>query len=443
MTSEERRVWQLCAQCGTRLPDDAPESSCPACGGLLEIQHPTPRELEPGGTGAAGLRARFDARCCMTGDGAGRSGVWRFADVVHPSATHPVSYPEGNTPLLERERVARWAGCEGLLLKHEGMNPTGSFKDRGMTVGVTQAVRVGATAVACASTGNTSASLASYAALAGVPALVFVPAGQIALGKLTQTLAYGARTLLVRGDFDACLTLARQASSALGVYLVNSINPWRLEGQKTIALELLQQLRWDPPDWIALPAGNLGNTAALGKALREAFGWGLIPRLPRLLSVQASGAAPFWESYTHDFSTRRAVQAQTLATAIKIGDPASWHRAVEAIRSTNGVVARVSDAEILEAKAVVDSSGVGCEPASAASVAGVRQLVRERVISPGARVVAILTGHVLKDPGILQSYHQEQEPRPALANRPHEIEPALGEVERILEHVREEMRAKS
>lgn len=443
MTAEERRVWQLCAECGTRLPDDAPESSCPACGGLLEIQHPAPGKSERDGSGEVGLRARFDARCCMTGDGAERSGVWRFAEVVHPAATHPVSYPEGNTPLLVRERVARWTGCAGLLLKHEGMNPTGSFKDRGMTVGVTQAVRVGATAVACASTGNTSASLASYAALAGIPALVFVPAGQIALGKLTQTLAYGARTLLVRGDFDACLTLAREASSALGVYLVNSINPWRLEGQKTIALELLQQLRWDPPDWIALPAGNLGNTAALGKALREAHAWGLIPRLPRLLSVQASGAAPFWESFTHDFSTRRTVQAQTLATAIKIGDPASWHRAVEAIRSTRGVVARVTDAEILEAKAVVDAAGVGCEPASAASVAGVRQLVREKVISPEARVVAILTGHVLKDPGILRSFHQEQEPRPALANRPHEIEATLGAVERVLEHVREERRANS
>ena len=179
---------------------------------------------------------------------------------MHPAADDPVTYPEGNTPLLARGAVARWSGCDGLLLKHEGMNPTGSFKDRGMTVGVTQARRLGAAAIACASTGNTSASLASYAALAGLPALVFVPAGQIALGKLTQTLAYGARTLLVRGDFDACLTLAREASERLGIYLVNSINPWRLEGQKTIVFELLQQLRWDPPDWIALPAGNLGNT---------------------------------------------------------------------------------------------------------------------------------------------------------------------------------------
>ncbi|MEO7962782.1 MAG: threonine synthase [Gemmatimonadaceae bacterium] len=366
------------------------------------------------------------------GTGEAHSGVWRFGEIVHPRAESIVSYPEGNTPLLARTSVSRWSRCDGLLMKHEGMNPTGSFKDRGMTVGVTQAVRIGATAVACASTGNTSASLASYAALAGIPALVFVPAGQIALGKLTQTLAYGARTLLVKGDFDACLTLAREASRVLGVYLVNSINPWRLEGQKTIALELLQQLRWEAPDWIALPAGNLGNTSAIGKALREAHAWGLISRMPRLLAVQAEGAAPFHESFTNAFKSHVPVHAKTVATAIKIGDPASWDRAIEAIRATDGVVAKVSDAEILEAKAVIDASGVGCEPASAASVAGVRQAVDRGLIAPGARVVAILTGHVLKDPGILQSYHQEQFPPLPLANRPYEIEPSLAAVETIL-----------
>jgi threonine synthase len=312
------------------------------------------------------------------------------------------------------------------------MNPTGSFKDRGMTVGVTQALRIGATAVACASTGNTSASLAAYAALAGLPALVFVPAGQIALGKLTQTLAYGARTLLVRGDFDACLTLARAASERLGIYLVNSINPWRVEGQKTIVLELLQQLRWDPPDWIALPAGNLGNTAAFGKALREAQAWGIIPRVPRLLAVQAEGAAPFWRSYTEDFAVQHSVRAETVATAIKIGAPASYERAVRAIRWTDGVVARVSDEEILAAKATIDAAGVGCEPASAASVAGVRLLVEQGTIAPSARVVAVLTGHVLKDPGVLQWFHQERTPPPRGANRPIEIEPTIEAVESIL-----------
>ena len=421
------RVWQVCEDCGHRLPDDAADSLCPLCSGLLSIEHPAPPEA------TVTLRARFDGRCCMTSPAAMQSGVWRFAEVVHPNAEHLVSYPEGNTPLLSRPTVQRFADCEGLLLKHEGMNPTGSFKDRGMTVGVTQALRLGATAVACASTGNTSASLASYAALAGIPALVFVPAGQIALGKLTQTLAYGARTLLVRGDFDTCLALARESSAKLGIYLLNSVNPWRVEGQKTIVFELLQQLGWDPPQWIALPAGNLGNTAAFGKALREMFGWGLISRLPRLLAVQAAGASPFASSFDTGFTEHHRVKAETVATAIKIGDPASYNRAVAAIRESNGIVTKVTDAEILEAKATIDAAGVGCEPASAASVAGVRRLVRDGIISRDDRVVAILTGHVLKDSGILQWFHQEASPPPVGANRPLEIEASVGAVERVLQ----------
>ena len=301
-----------------------------------------------------------------------------------------------------------------------------------MTVGVTQALRVGARAVACASTGNTSASLAAYAAQAGLPALVLVPAGNVATGKLAQSLAYGARTLLVRGGFDDCLRLVQEASERLGVYLLNSINPFRLEGQKTIVLELLQQLAWSPPDWIVLPAGNLGNTAAFGKALREAREWGLIDRMPRLAAVQAAGAAPFARSFEEGFRTRYRVEPQTVATAIRIGDPASHDRAVRAIRETDGVVLAVSDAQILEAKAAVDASGVGCEPASAASVAGVRELVRRGTIAPGARVAAVLTGHVLKDPGMLLQYHVETDPPPAGANRPVEIEADLREVERVL-----------
>jgi threonine synthase len=319
-----------------------------------------------------------------------------------------------------------------LLLKHEGHNPTGSFKDRGMTVGVTQALRIGARAVACASTGNTSASLAAYAAQAGIPALVFVPKDAVSMGKLAQSLAYGARTLLVRGDFDDCLRLVEAASARLGVYLLNSINPFRLEGQKTIILELLQQLAWDAPHWIVLPAGNLGNTAAFGKALREAKSWGLISRVPRLAAVQAAGAAPFARSYDEGFAKRHTVKAETVATAIRIGDPASYDRAVIAIRETNGVVLAVSDAELMEAKAAVDGCGIGCEPASAAGVAGLRALVRGGIVDPAERVVVVLTGHVLKDPGALLMYHRDMDPPPPGANRPIEIEPDLGAVERIL-----------
>jgi threonine synthase len=361
------------------------------------------------------------------------SGVWRYRELVLPTAApHAVTHPEGNTPLLRRAAVSEWAGVPELHLKHEGHNPTGSFKDRGMTVGVTQALRIGASAIACASTGNTSAALAAYGAQAGLPALVFVPAGQVAMGKLAQSLAYGARTLLVRGDFDTCLKLAEAAGARLGVYLLNSINPFRVEGQKTIVLELLQQLEWQPPDWIVLPAGNLGNTAAFGKALFEAKACGLIDRLPRLAAVQAQGAAPFARGFAEGFRERVRVKADTIATAIRIGDPASWDRAVTSIRATDGVVTAVSDGEILEAKAVIDGSGVGCEPASAASVAGVRQLTDRGVIGRNERVVAVLTGHLLKDPGILLEYHQHADPPGPRANRPIEIDPDLREVERVV-----------
>jgi threonine synthase len=360
------------------------------------------------------------------------SGVWRYRELVLPDASDVVSQPEGNTPLLRRTSVAQWCGVDALLMKHEGANPTGSFKDRGMTVAVTQARRVGATAVACASTGNTSASLAAYAALAGLPALVLVPYGQVALGKLAQTLAYGARTLLVRGDFDDCMRLARDAAERLGVYLANSINPYRISGQKTIVFEMLQQLGWRAPDWIVLPAGNLGNTSAFGAALREASELELIDRVPRIAAVQASGAAPFAASFRENFRERRTVRAETVATAIRIGDPASYDRAVRVIRETNGVVLDVPDAEILDAKAVVDASGVGCEPASAASVAGVRALASRGVIGRGDVVVAVLTGHILKDPGILLQYHRDTEPAPSHANRPVEIDAELSAVERAL-----------
>ena len=417
--------WQVCLACGREAPELDPHTRCAACGGLLEIEH------RPPALTTDELKARFTERRGQR-PGALASGVWRFHEIVMPSATEVVSHPEGNTPLLHRAALDRWTGVERLLLKHEGHNPTGSFKDRGMTVGLTQAKRIGATAVACASTGNTSASLAAYAGQAGLPALVLVPADQVALGKLAQSLAYGARTLLVRGDFDDCLRLVEEASRSLGVYLLNSINPWRLEGQKTIMLELLQQLGWQSPDWVVLPAGNLGNTAAFGKALREAHRWGLIDRLPRLAAVQATGAAPFARSFAEDFEHRYAVRAETVATAIRIGNPASFERAVTSIRETDGVVLALSDAEILEAKAAVDRCGIGCEPASAAAVAGVRDLVRRGMMAPDAHAVAVLTGHILKDPGILLTYHRDTDPPPAGANRPIEIAPELSAIERVL-----------
>ena len=305
MTSSAQSV-QRCARCGVTLSELEVQNECPSCGALLELSHGIsvePSTLKRRFARRRGARTRIDV-----------SGVWRYRELVLPSARPAdiVTYPEGNTPLLSREPIAKWAGVDQLLIKHEGMNPTGSFKDRGMTVAITQARRTGARAVACASTGNTSASLAAYAAQAQLPALVFVPAGQVAAGKIAQTIAYGARTLMVRGNFDECLTLARACATQLGVQLLNSINPFRLEGQKTIVFELLDQLGWNTPEWIALPAGNLGNTSAFGKALREAAALHLIARVPRLLAVQASGAAPFAESFAGGFRDHLTVTRRPL-----------------------------------------------------------------------------------------------------------------------------------
>ncbi|MFN5581732.1 threonine synthase [Gemmatimonas sp.] len=421
---------QRCDACGLELAERDASPECPQCGGLLAIIHRAPVDVMGAPLAANVIQHAFMQHCCAMPMGH-PSGVWRFQSLVMPTAGEAItSHPEGNTPLLTRTRVSAWAGCEGLLLKHEGYNPTGSFKDRGMTVGTTQAVRTGATAVACASTGNTSAALASYAAQAGIPGLVFVPAGKVALGKMAQTLAYGATTLLVRGDFDDCLRLVQDASRELGIYLLNSINPWRVEGQKTIVFEILQQLGWQAPDFIVLPAGNLGNTAAFGKALREAHALGLIDRLPRLVSVQAAGAAPFARAFREGFTARHRVQAETIATAIRIGDPASWDRAVRAIRETDGIVLSVTDEEIIDAKVQIDAAGVGCEPASAASVAGVKQLVQNGIITAADRVVAVLTGHVLKDPGMLVELHQRADF--AQANRPLEIDATVQAVADVL-----------
>jgi threonine synthase len=379
-----------CPKCGLYFSDRVFHSECTNCSALLDLDV----NAEVNG---AHYREILASRLGQL-FGAERSGVWRYREMVLPTIEPSgiVSWPEGNTPLVESERIARFAGVESLHLKHEGLNPTGSFKDRGMTVAVSQARRVGASAVACASTGNTSASLAAYAARAGLPALVLIPAGKIAGGKLAQTQAHGARTVAVKGTFDDCLRLLREASERLGVYVVNSVNPFRLAGQRTIVFELLQQLEWNAPDWIALPAGNLGNTSAFGEAIGLAHRLRLIAKKPRLLAVQAAGAAPF----AHGFRSGRhetVPSPETIATAIRIGAPASWDRAMRAIRDTDGYVTEVTDEHIMDAKREIDAAGIGCEPASAASVAGVKRMVAEGVIPRGERVVAVLTGHLLKD----------------------------------------------
>ncbi len=338
------------------------------------------------------------------------SGVWRYRELLLPAPEqYIVSRPEGNTSLypvgmencgpgrVGHRQIGVYAGLERLFLKHEGENPTGSFKDRGMTVGVTMAQLLGARAVACASTGNTSASLASYAAQAGMRGIVFLPAGNVAGGKLAQTLAYGAAAIAIDGDFDDAMRLVEQVCSELGIYLLNSLNPFRIEGQKAIGFEILQQLDWQAPDWLVLPAGNLGNTSAIGKAFRQAYELSLINHMPRFAAIQAEGANPFYRSFKSGFAGRESVQAHTVASAIKIGNPVSYMRARRVIEESNGIVEEVTDAEILAAKSVIDHAGIGCEPASAATVAGIRKLVAGGVIKRDERVVGILTGNLLKD----------------------------------------------
>jgi threonine synthase len=385
-----------CMACGATSSGDGPVTVCPSCGGLLDVELALDRPVrrdEIGGGLPPALR---------------HSGVWRYRPLLPPLPDEAiVSRAEGNTPTYWDERLTAYAGLTGgaLGLKHEGHNPTASFKDRGMTVGISHANAVGARVVACASTGNTSASLASYAAAAGLASLVLIPEGKISGGKLAQTIAYGARVVQVEGDFDQALALLRDLTARYPVYLCNSVNPFRLEGQKTIAFELLEQLDWRAPDVIALPGGNLGNTAALGKALAEAHRVGLIDRLPRLATIQAAGAAPFARSYAAGWAELVPVHAETVATAIKIGNPASTARARRSIETTGGVVTTVTDEEILAAKAEIDRVGIGCEPASAASLAGVRKLVANGTIEPSTTVVGILTGHLLKDVEAVTAYH--------------------------------------
>jgi threonine synthase len=424
-------ITLLCIECGRAYPADEVRYVCD-CGGLLDVWHDL-ETLRPHLN-----RGLFDGRVCGAPGPrvvpTTNSGVWRYREIILPTVVENiVSRPEGNTPVYEHPCISEWVGADNVFLKHEGENPSGSFKDRGMTVGVTQAKIIGATAVACASTGNTSASMAAYAARAGIPALIFIPAGKIAAGKLAQALAYGAKTLQIQGDFDDAMGLVRQVCDELGVYLLNSLNPFRLEGQKSIVFEILQGFGWQPPDWIVLPAGNLGNTAAFGKALYEAQHLGLVDRIPRIAAVQAAGASPFYQSYQGHFSERKTVKADTIATAISIGNPVSYSRAIRTLDWTDGVVTTVNDEEIMNAKAIVDSAGIGCEPASAASVAGARRLIAEQVIKPHETVVTILTGNLLKDPTATVDYHTGNWPNATYANPPIQLEPTLDAVKLALE----------
>ena len=376
--------------------------NCPKCGGLLEVFYGAPEAP------AAELKQIFRERR-MSHAFLDQSGVWRYRELFPflDDYASVVTLREGNTPLLDAPRAASYASLDRLTFKHQGFNPTGSFKDNGMTCGVAQARRLKMTRVACVSTGNTSASMAAYAAAAGLEPLIFLPHGNISFGKLAQALEYGARTLQVEANFDEILALVRVLADRLGIYMLNSMNPFRIEGQKSIVIEMMDQRDWIAPDWIVLPGGNLGNTSAFGKALRELHAQGFIDKMPRLAVIQAEGSAPFYEFSQRDGQGdfKPVAKPETLATAIRIGDPVSWPKAWHEVQTTHGVVEKVTEQQIADAKAQIGLCGIGCEPASAATLAGIRKLTAAGIIAPDADVVAVLTGNVLKDTDYIYRYH--------------------------------------
>ena len=394
-----------CIACGDLSDSAGADFRCARCADLLEITYPDWKSR----LDAQQLKSTWKQRR-LSADAVDLSGVWRFRDLLpelEDAEKNVITLREGGTPLYELPQCARIAGVPKLFAKHQGMNPTGSFKDTGMTVAATFARQAGFRWVACASTGNTSASMAAYAARGGMRSLVLVPDGKISWSKLSQALDYGAVTCQLRTDFDGCLRLLQELVLRAPVYQLNSINPFRLEGQKTLALELIEQLDWQVPDHIIVPGGNLGNSSAIGKALLEMRDLGLISRLPKLSVIQAEGANALVRTLREADGKRLvSVQAETHATAIRIGNPASWKKAVHVLEATGGACEQVSEVEIAQAKAEIGAEGIGCEPASAVTLAGLKKLVKQGFVKPDETVVLVLTGNLLKDPDFTIKFHR-------------------------------------
>jgi threonine synthase len=395
--------------CGKSFSAQEKLYRCPSCRDLLDICYQF-SELD-----TTSLKQLFRERRSSS-NRLNISGVWRYRELLpfdEIDYPHVVTLGEGNTPLISAPKAAEYVGIRELKIKHLGWNPSGSFKDYGMTIAVTQAHKLGSRAAACASTGNTSASMAAYCTRTGIRAVVFIPEGQIAYGKLSQTLDYGATTIQLKGDFDAAMEIVQELSEETDLYLMNSINPFRLEGQKAVMVDLFDQLDWEVPDRIVVPGGNLGNSSSYGKALMELKELGFIDKIPRLTIIQATGASPLYRTLVS--SSRELVpveHAWTLASAIKIGHPISWKKAVRALNFTDGWCDVVTEQEIADGKAILGLDGIGCEPASATTVAGLKKLLElvqagnsEVTIDPEESVVAILTGHQLKDPDYTVNYH--------------------------------------
>jgi threonine synthase len=400
-----------CFGCGAGVPgsEARPDFRCSACGDLFEVEYAGwshrqgPNRPNPGA-----LKWLWRERRCST-EALDQSGVWRFRELlpILDSFGNAVTLREGNTPLYPLKRAARSLGIDQLFAKHQGMNPTGSFKDTGMTAALSVAKERGFEWVACASTGNTSAAMAAYAARAGLRSLVLIPEGKIAWGKLAQAMDYGAVTCQLKADFDGCVKVLTKIVKESPIYLLNSVNPYRLEGQKTPAYEIAEEFDWTVPDHLIVPGGNLANSSALGKGFRELRDLGLVARMPRISVIQAEGANPLARSFANNNGEKlEPVEAHTRATAIRIGNPASWRKAARVIRDTGGWCLDVNEAEIAIAKAELGAEGLGCEPASAVTLAGLKKLRAQGKVAATETVVLVLTGHTLKDADYTIGFHQ-------------------------------------
>jgi threonine synthase len=441
-------AFQKCINpdCGKEFDCGQALFKCPECGELLDVVYDWQRMEVPG------RLSDFSKRWAHRDNPLDFSGVWRFRELLGFCVDrYKVTIGEGQTILQQNDAVGGYAEMKAgrLYLQYEGLNPSGSFKDNGMAAAFSHARMVGAVSSACASTGNTSASVALYAHSCGLKCTVFIGSGRIAFGKLSQAMDYGAQTIQIRGDFDDCMRQVQDVCARLGLYLLNSLNPFRLEGQKAIMYRIIEQMGWSVPDWIVVPGGNLGNSSAFGKAFSELRQLGLIERVPRMAIINATGADTLsdlvnnkkltWNSGRVDQSvidahyadlTERGFSPHTCASAIEISRPVNLKKCLRAIDVCDGVVRAVTDEEILDAKAIIGKHGLGCEPASAATIAGLKHLRQEGVIGADERVACVLTGHPLKDPNVTVDYHKQK--RAVFSNPPVEAPNDLEEIMKLI-----------
>jgi len=442
-------AFQKCINpgCGAEFDCGQAIFKCPKCGDLLDARYDWDRVPVPG------TLSEFGKRWATRDNPLDFSGVWRFRELLDFCGDeHKVTIGEGQTILQQNRAIAERIGMKPdcLHLQYEGLNPSGSFKDNGMTAAFSHAMMVGAQSCACASTGNTSASVALYAHSCGLKCTVFIGTGRIAFGKLSQAMDYGAQTIQIQGDFDDCMKQVQAVCIQLGLYLLNSLNPFRLEGQKTIMYRIIEALGWEVPDWIVVPGGNLGNSSAFGKAFMELRQLGLIDRVPRLAIINATGADTLtdlvnnkkllWndgnvdqriiDDYYADL-TARSFSPHTCASAIEISRPVNLKKCLRAIDVCDGIVRAVTDEEICDAKALIGKHGLGCEPASAATIAGLKHLLAEGVIGKDQRVACVLTGHALKDPNVTVNYHKDNQGQ--FSNPPVEAPNDLDEIIKLIE----------